>query len=108
MFSSSFFVKTAIRGKISRRLDNRHSLICTPLDTLWPRNDCVPLDTNGLLSIMQRPYFSRPTTGFIPVRPGLFKGVVNYFALAMAKQRTNSAKSSNGANLGFGQKLPKL
>jgi hypothetical protein len=57
---------------------------------------------------MQRPYFSRPTTGFIPVRPGLFKGVVNYFALAMAKQRTNSAKSSNGANLGFGQKLPKL
>jgi len=26
----------------------------------------------------------------------------------MAKQRTNSAKSSNGADLGFEQKLPKL
>jgi hypothetical protein len=57
---------------------------------------------------MQRPYFSRPTNGVIPVRPGLFKGVVNYFALAMAKQRTDSAKSSNGANLGFEQRRLKL
>ena len=36
-------------SEISRRLDHRlHSVVCTPLDTLGSRENCVPLDTSML------------------------------------------------------------